>query len=163
MLVPRATHLTLEAIENLAESVGKKIGLCPHGNIESLIRELGGSVHRSMNFPYLLIVHRPKNFEVYIDQYEGRGAYLIKMAMAIAYYSLHYRVAESEVMLVPEKNLCVVCYREASNFAAALLVPREPLIEQMRLQRQIITDVARFFDVDGRVIQHRLNSIRFYT
>ncbi|MBV8979245.1 MAG: ImmA/IrrE family metallo-endopeptidase [Alphaproteobacteria bacterium] len=166
---PRASNLTKDAIEKIAEQVAREMGYAPEKEISDLISAHGGRVSIK-DFWKLdgttdesIVVKPDATFEIYIPPHTSPERDRFTIAHELGHYVLHYLLDPGRTK--PKGGFAASRYGnsrvewEANWFAAGFLMPRSAFKTAFEREKSHIGRVAEHFRVSPAAAYVRARAI----
>lgn len=154
---PVPTNWTQRAVQNFAEDTASKLGYTPGGDIEKVVRLLGGTVRDehwdSPSATGYVEVHGSRNFTINLSPLAGGKRRRFTIAHELGHYILHTQMGKLHPVRITREGSNRLEW-EANWFAAGFLMPAA---EFKRLVKEGRNDaeLAFHFDVSMAAVEIR--------
>jgi Zn-dependent peptidase ImmA (M78 family) len=150
-------------IEAFAERFARDIGLEPGGDLEAVVKGLGGRI-TFQSFPELeataqasIRVHDTGDFDIYVADYTTVEQDRFSIAHELGHYLLHYPLAKGPMRA--ERFGSERAEWEANWFAAGLLMPTASFKATFRRARGDLAEIAAHYGVSKAAARVRARSL----
>ncbi len=157
---PKACKLAHDQIELVAQKVREATGYELDGNLEDVVKKLGGTIQyysasESEQFVHGSIqVRGKKDFSIFLPSFTGRLRDRFTIAHELGHYFLHS--LQGKLAIQAERAGTGPIEQEANTFAAGLLMPEQRMRDLYKEFKGQYLPISSRLGVSPRAIQVRL-------
>ncbi|TGL28156.1 ImmA/IrrE family metallo-endopeptidase [Leptospira koniambonensis] len=155
--------LTQKQIFLLAEKKGQELGLVAGGEIEPIIKNLGGKIHYVSVQKWLetqdgsICVNGPNDFFIFLSNFSSPLRNRFTLAHELGHYFLHSD--EGRIRIQAARRGSTKTEWQANWFAAAFLMPQEEFLNTLKRYNNDLDFVAAHFLVSRKAVDVRYDSL----
>lgn len=158
---PSPINWTKQEVQKFASDAAHKLGYKAGGDIEAIIRSLGGTVHRTDWASALqtgsLEVVGEEDFTINLSPYSGERRARFTMAHELGHYLLHSNLGKEPITIKRDGDNSRVEW-EANWFAAGFLMPEDEFRKLADLGWSD-AEIGEHFDVSEAAVEIRRKAL----
>lgn len=134
---PTPTNYSKDEIDSIAEQMANTLNFLPGGDLESLVKRLGGKIHYEDLDSWdnsgggSLIVKGKKDFDIFISNFTGPLRDRFTIAHELGHYILHSEIGKKKITVARHGSDRLEW--EANWFAAGFLMPATKFKAEMKI------------------------------
>ncbi|WP_050025091.1 ImmA/IrrE family metallo-endopeptidase [Verrucomicrobium sp. BvORR034] len=158
---PTPINWTKQEVQKFASDAANKLGYQAGGDIEKIVRHLGGTVRRTDWDSVLqtgsLEVIEERNFLINLSPYSGERRARFTMAHELGHYMLHSNLGKHPITIQRDGENNRVEW-EANWFAAGFLMP-EAEFKRLAARGWSDAEIGEHFDVSEAAVEIRRKAL----